>query len=180
MQVTMGGSDAPVPGFERKESIVFIGDMGADFFVPFLVFSIPIIAIVGGITAGIFKTVSRHRLLELAQRERIAAIERGIDLSKLPPPPASIADSDDLGGMYLSPYEYSRRRSQNLMIGGVITLLVGIAISVFIGQVDRDDNGWAVGIIPAAVGVALLLCSWIVRPRASDRDMTPPGSPRQG
>src|SRR5207248_5473797 len=32
---------------------------------------IPIVAIVGGITMGIVRTISHHRLIELAQRERI-------------------------------------------------------------------------------------------------------------
>ena len=66
---------------------MYIADIGAEFFVPFLVFAIPIIAIVGGITAGIVRTLGRQRLIELAQRERIAAIERGVDPSKLPPLP---------------------------------------------------------------------------------------------
>ena len=52
-----------------------------------VLFTIPIVAIIGGITAGIVKSVHRQRLLELAQKERIAAIERGVDLEKLPDNP---------------------------------------------------------------------------------------------
>ena len=45
-------------------------------------FLIPIVAIVGGIIAGIVATVTRGRVRELEIRERIAMIERGM----VPPP----------------------------------------------------------------------------------------------
>lgn len=138
------------------------GDFGPDVFVPFLVFSIPIIAIVGGITAGIVKTVSRHRLIELAQRERIAMIERGLDPSKLPPLPMS----DDVApGALLSPNDYARRRSQGLMIGGLVTLAVGLSLGVLLFFVEDEPGVWAVGGIPFAIGLALLISAFIVRPK---------------
>src|SRR2546426_9891232 len=56
-------------------------------FLPFFIFAIPIIAIVGGITAGIVRTIGPQRLMERAQRGRIAAIERGVDPAKPPPRP---------------------------------------------------------------------------------------------
>lgn len=138
-------------------------DFDPTFFLPFLIFSIPIIAIVGGITAGIIKSVGRQRLVEMAQRERIAAIERGIDPSKLPPLPA-LGDSDD--GLYVSRNEHDRRLRQGLLIGGVITTGVGMGLMVFLWTLIGADEGvWAVGAIPLFVGVALLLSSWLVRPK---------------
>jgi len=137
---------------------------GPDVFVPFLVFSIPIIAIVGGITAGIVKTISRHRIIELAQRERIAMIERGLDPSKLPPLPLSeIAEASPL----MSQADAARRRSQGLMIGGLVTLAVGISLGVLLYNVaGREEGGtWSVGLIPAAIGIALILSAFLVRPR---------------
>jgi len=135
---------------------------GPDVFVPFLVFSIPIIAIVGGITAGIVKTISRHRLIELAQRERIAMIEHGLDPSKLPPMPLSeIADS----GPLLSPADYARHRSQGLMIGGLVTFAVGVSLGVLLYNLDVERGVWSVGLIPAAIGIALLISAFIVRPK---------------
>ena len=135
---------------------------GPDVFVPFLVFSIPIIAIVGGITAGIVKTVSRHRIIELAQRERIAMIERGLDPSKLPPLPiGEIAEATPL----VSQTEYARRRSQGLMIGGLVTLAVGISLGVLLYNVADEAGVWSVGLIPGAIGVALLISAFLVRPK---------------
>jgi hypothetical protein len=139
-----------------------LGFSGEDF-IPFLVFSIPIIAIVGGITAGIIKTLGRQRLIELAQQERIAAIQRGIDPSKLPPMPSLGLDEDDLLG--LSGPERDRRRAQGLLIAGIITLAVSAGLIVFFTLVETDHNIWAVGIIPAAAGLALLISAWIVHPK---------------
>jgi hypothetical protein len=135
---------------------------GPDVFVPFLVFSIPIIAIVGGITAGIVKTVSRHRIIELAQRERIAMIERGLDPSKLPPLPISeIAEATPL----MSQADASRHRSQGLMIGGLVTFAVGISLGVLLYNVAGEEGVWSVGLIPAAIGIALLISAVLVRPK---------------
>jgi hypothetical protein len=145
-------------------------DLSPDFILPVLVFAIPILAIVGGITAGIVRTLGQQRLIELAQRERIAAIERGLDVSKLPP--LSVGHPiDDLSGMYLSPYQYARRRSQNLMIGGFVTLATGFGLALFLRQVANDV--WAVGLIPGASGLALLISGFLVRPRESDREPGP-------
>lgn len=116
--------------------------------------TIPIIAIIGGITVGIVKSIGRQRIQELAQRERIAAIERGLDVSKLPPPP--ITDPDDLPG------PVSRTR-QGLLIGGIVTLFAGAGLS-FMLLFLSDDGTWAVGAIPMAVGAGLLLSYKLIRP----------------
>ena len=137
---------------------------GGDF-IPFLVFSIPIIAIVGGITAGIVKTLGRQRLMELAQQERIAAIQRGVDISKLPPLPNLGLDEDDL--LNVSGPDRERRRAQGLLIGGIITLAVSAGLIAFFTLIQPDENIWAVGIIPGAAGLALLLSAWIVQPKGS-------------
>jgi hypothetical protein len=137
---------------------------GGDF-VPIMIFAIPIVAIAGGMTAGIVRILGQQRLMEMAQRERIAAIERGVDPSKLPPMPVAAGDRD-MGSMFMSFHDYSKRRSQNLLIGGLVTFFVGIALALFINQVEHDNHGaWLVGLIPAAVGLALLIGSVVVRPK---------------
>jgi len=145
-------------------------------FLPFMIFSIPIVAIVGGITAGIVRTLGNQRLMELAQRERIAAIERGVDPNKLPPLPVATSDQGSWGGaMYLSPHDYMKRRYHGLLIGGLVCLFVGMGLSAFLSLVnDGDAHGaWAVGLIPAGVGIALLLSALIVKPR-EDGPSAPP------
>ena len=141
----------------------------ADFIVPLLVFSIPIIAIIGGIVAGVVRTIGNQRLIELAQRERIAAIERGVDPSKLPPlPGGSVAD---FGGLYMSPADAARRRASGLRTGGIIAIAVGVSVGIFLRLIVGDHHGsteqnvWAVGLIPATVGIALLIAAALESPK---------------
>lgn len=134
----------------------------AEFVVPFLVLSIPIFAIIGGIVAGIVRSAGQQRMLELAQRERIAAIERGIDPAKLPTLPML---GQELGVMSFSPYESAKRRAQNLVIGGLVTSFGGAGLLVFLTLIEDDGKVWAVALIPILVGTALLLSAWLVWPR---------------
>jgi hypothetical protein len=154
-------------GRDVLEEVMHMFAFEPESVLPFMVFSIPIIAIVGGITAGIVKTLGRQRLAELQQQERLAAIQRGIDPSKLPPLNVAPLDDDEVAHMYMSPADRDRRRAQGLLIGGVVTTAAGIGIMAFLTVMERSENAWAVGIIPASVGVALLLCAWIVRPKGA-------------
>ncbi len=143
--------------------IAFLPSIGADIVGPIVVFAIPLVAIVGGITAGIVRTISRHRIIELAQRERIAMIERGLDPSKLPPLPA-LASLGEAASV-LSPEDSARHRAQALMIGGFVTLAVGVSLGVMLYFIADEAGVWAVGLIPAAVGLALLISGMLIRPR---------------
>jgi hypothetical protein len=136
-------------------------------FVPFMIFSIPIIAVVGGLTLAIVRALGRQRLVELAQQERIAAIQRGIEPSKLPPLPIMAEDDDLAPG--ISGAERDRRRSQGLLIGGVVTLATGVGLSLFLAVIQNDERVWAVGLIPGMIGLALLLSAWIVAPKGGQR-----------
>ena len=133
-------------------------------FVPLMAMSIPIVAIVGGITAGIVRMIQRQRAFEMVQRERIAAIERGLDPDKIASLQRPLLYDDH--GVFTDPVMAAEHRRQGMMIGGLVTLFVGIALSVFLyGVADHEDHRvWLVGTIPAAVGVALLLSSFLIRP----------------
>ena len=144
-----------------------------DLVVPVMIFAIPIVAIIGGITAGVVKTISEGRIVENAQRERIAAIQAGIDPSKLPPlPPRPTTDAEAgavaaayTGGSSAGTDYLLRRRANSLLIGGIVVLCSGIGISLFLYFVgDEAGNAWAVGLIPGFVGVGLLLAWFLTRP----------------
>ena len=141
-------------------------------FVPLMAMSIPIVAIVGGITAGIVRMIQRQRAFEMVQRERIAAIERGLDPDKIASLQRPLLYDDH--GVFTDPVMAAEHRRQGMMIGGLVTLFVGIALSVFLyGVADHEEHRvWLVGMIPAAVGVALLLSSFLIRPVGSSP--TPP------
>jgi hypothetical protein len=127
---------------------------------PILLLLIPIVAIIGGITSGIVRTLSRQRMIELAQRERIAAIERGIDPAKLPPLPSF--EPEEAFGTF---EQRSRRRSQGLMIAGIILIALSSAVTTIGLVMEPHENHWVVGVAPGSVGMALLLCAWLVRPK---------------
>jgi len=129
-----------------------------DSFTGVFAMAIPIVAIIGGITVAVVRSLGQQRMAELAHKERIAAIERGIDPAKLPPPP--VLDYGESFGAY-SPL----RRYHGLLIGGIVTLVVGLAVGVFLYLMETEKNTWAVGLIPAGVGVALLLSAMLVKPR---------------
>jgi len=151
-------------------------DFDAGTLVPLMALSIPIVAIVGGIAAGIVRMLQRQRAFEMIQRERIAAIERGLDPDKIASLQRPLLYDDH--GIYTDPVMATERRRQGLMIGGIVTLFVGIALAVFlrgvVGEGDAD-KAWLVGLIPTAVGVALLLCSFLIRPITPGP--RPPGPP---
>jgi hypothetical protein len=152
----------PVPPQREVHVMNFIGDF-TESIMPIMVFSIPIVAIVGGITMGIVRTMTQSRIIENAQRERIAAIQAGIDPSKLPPIPN--ADFNEMADAARDPELAQRRRTNGLMVGGVVTLFTGIGLSVFFLFMDAGENTWAIGVIPGFIGIALLLSAFLVRPR---------------
>ncbi len=137
----------------------------SESFMMIMIFAIPIVAIVMGIAHAIVRTVGQQRLQELAQRERIAAIERGVDPSKLPPLPNPQAEvMREVLGHYSNGF-MPVRRAQGLLIGGLITLAAGVGICVMIYVLQPNDRSWAAGLVPAFIGVALLVSSAIVWPR---------------
>lgn len=101
---------------------------------------IPIIAIVMGIGAGIIGIVSRHRQLlqrvDLRHRERLAAIERGVEL------PPEVVDGEI--------------RRPRFLLRGLIWTFVGIAAYFPLrGLAGTDESMLAM--IPLAVGLAYLI-----------------------
>lgn len=117
-----------------------------------LILGTPAAAVVGGIVAGILRMLGRQRLLELAQRERLAAVERGADPNLLPPLPLPIENAP-------------RRLEQGFLIGGLITLGLGIGLTLMMMFLPHGQGRdvWAIGFVPTFLGIALLLCARVVR-----------------
>lgn len=137
----------PAPRLSRsKESM-------ANELTILLILGTPALAIVGGIVAAILKMLGQQRLMELAQRERIAAIEKGLDVTQLPP----IA--------LPSPRRTALRKVQGMTIGGLLTLAIGIGLGITLLLMPANDGGeaWPIGFVPAFLGIALLLSARVVR-----------------
>ena len=105
---------------------------------------IPLSGTILGIGAGIFGIWTAHRQktlkLELRHKERIAAMERGLELAPEAPDP-------ELDPAY--------RRSRALH-RGLIWSLVGLALGAMLYHVADDEVAW-IGAIPFAVGVGNLI-----------------------
>ena len=135
--------------------------------IPVVAMAIPIVAIVGGITAAILRTRGQFQIAELAMRERIAALERGIDPKTLPPPPA-VSDSGNLQREAATPRQRALETAQGLSIASVITIASGIGLVVLLEVIPdaRAENLWAIGVLVVLVGVSLGLSGLIVRRNA--------------
>ena len=109
---------------------------------------IPIVAIVMGVGVGMIAIWSEHKrkaqLLEQNHRERMQAIEKGIEL---PPLPENLVSGGN------GPSTSSAAKS---LRSGVMLLLIGIILWFAIERVGGQDAA-LFGLIPAAVGVAHLL-----------------------
>lgn len=140
-----------------------MNDLGP-FLIASLMFAIPVIAVVGGIVHGIVRTVNRQRLLELAQKERIAAIERGIDPKDLPQLMHLDLRRDESG---LTFEQQQLSRSQGIMMGGVITLAIGLAFAVAVSVFSMERELWIPALIMSFVGIALLISARMFRSNGS-------------
>ncbi len=132
--------------------------ISSDSFISIFAMAIPIVAIIGGITVAVVRTLGQQRMAELAHKERIAALERGVDPAKLPPPP--VIDYGPAYGTY-SPL----RRYHALLIGGIVTLITGVTVAVFLRLMETEKNAWSIGLVPMGVGIALLLSAMLIKPR---------------
>ena len=108
---------------------------------------IPIVAIVLGLGAVMLSTWldfrKKRELFRLHHAERMAAIEKGIDLPPLPP---EFFD-ERKRKQPLTPYTYLRR--------GLLWLLVGIAATTAMWGTHDKDYWW--GLVPVGVGLAYLI-----------------------
>jgi len=113
-------------------------------------FVIPLVSVVLGIAMIIVSIVTKHRRqmqeLDNRHRERMAAIEKGLDL-----PPDPVAERVEATERVRS----ARRSGSDYLLRGLIWLGVGIALSVSDNVFGGDNRtfGW----IALAVGVAYLI-----------------------
>ena len=110
---------------------------------------IPIIAIIMGIGIGMLSIWSEHKrkaqLLEQNHRERMHAIEKGLEL---PPLPANLVSGTSNGPSTASAAKSIR--------SGVMLVLIGIVLFFAITMVGAREAA-LFGLIPAAVGIANLV-----------------------
>jgi hypothetical protein len=130
-----------------------------ELLVPLAALAIPIVAIAGWMLARVIRTISAHRLVEAALRERVALIAHGMDPSRLPAANVCV-------GLGMDAVGYDRHRAQGLLVWGAALLAGGASFALITGWLDSwGDGDWPLGVVAASIGVALLLGSAIVWPR---------------
>lgn len=117
---------------------------------------IPIFGIVFGVGIAVVSIIVGHRekvkRADLRHRERMAALEKGIDLA---PDPDFDADRQRMGSLK----------------SGLMGILIGIVLYFALGRVADDDIA-LFGLIPAAIGAANLI-AWIVESRKRSSARSP-------
>jgi hypothetical protein len=106
---------------------------------------IPIIAIIMSLSIPIVFAILDYRrrrdIVEAHHKERMAAIERGMDL---PPLPESFFKS------------FGNDRKPRHLLSGMIWTFVGVGLLVALREVASEEVGWF-ALIPIGVGLALLI-----------------------
>ncbi|WP_324152035.1 DUF6249 domain-containing protein [Ideonella sp.] len=114
--------------------------------MPFL---IPIVAIVMGVGIGMLALWidfrKKREIFELHHKERMLAIERGMEV---PPLPEALFANSQRNARVSGPDDYLRR--------GLVLLLVGLALGIALA-INRDLESASWGLIPMAVGLANLI-----------------------
>ncbi len=128
-------------------------------FISFVARGRPARALVGGSRPASGRLRREQTRAALARRARSAAIERGVDLDKLPPVAApDIYGSYDQGNGRL-------RRAHGLLIGGAVLVAVGLGLAVLFFAVEPEKRHYVIGVLPFMVGLALIVSSVLVWPR---------------
>lgn len=124
-------------------------------------FLIPIFGIVFGCAVAIVAIVTnyqrRRQRSELYHRERMAAIEKGVDL---PPPPQAFLDDGSA----------KRSSAPAALFRGLVWFFVGVALLFALPRVEEDLA--LVGLVPMAVGAAYLLYYALAGRKEAERAAT--------
>jgi hypothetical protein len=150
-------------GFDLFDAIgAGIGD-AMQSFAGFAWVLIPLAGIAWFIISGLAEEKTARLNRELLHRERLLAMEKGMTeiLEK------SVVQEPGL----------SRRDPGGMLIGGIITLGVGIGLSLFLRiALDGSDGrkAVAVGLIPIFVGLSLII-AWFITRRVNGGAIKEPG-----
>jgi len=132
---------------------------------------IPVVAIAGWVLISLYGMYLRSRRREMAHRERLAMIERGI----APPPEADPAKFELLTGLddELSPVVRRDMRVGRARRAGVVLMGVGMGVGWLLAFTADSRVGLGVGGMIFILGLAFFLSSSL------DLDVSPPTRARR-
>jgi Domain of unknown function (DUF6249) len=118
---------------------------------------IPILAIVMGIGIGMlaifFDYRKKQEMFAMHHKERMAAIEKGMEVPPLPPE-------------FFSEGRRCRSGAHGDLRRGLVLLFVGAAVSIALYNTQREAYLW--GLVPAGVGLAQLLFYYLSRSKTPE------------
>lgn len=121
--------------------------------------TIGLVAVVLGIGIGILAVWTeykkRHELITFCHQERMAALEKGLDLPPLPPELIH-----DVTGMDESP-----KPPGTGLKAGLMWLTIGIGTAIFLSLQQRAGIHPSIGLIPIGIGIVDLICYAVERRR---------------
>ena len=140
-----------------------------------IVFLVPIVAIMAGVAFAITRVLVGHRQrlqrTELRHKERMAAIEKGLELPPDPP------ESDPL----TSAERFAAVDGPRLLRQGLVLIAIGVAATAGMMQLPGGDVPYLFWLVPAAIGMAYLLSYFIQRRHQQPRaDGAAAAGPRPG
>lgn len=137
-------------------------DIDTDAAAKIIAVMIPIVAIVMGIGIGMLGLWLDYRkkrdIFELHHKERMAAIEKGMEVPPLPPE------------LFTSRHGWRRRPQDHLRVG-LMLLFIGVAVTAALYVQDRDAALW--GLVLVAIGLARLIFYAVVRKHPEGQDGNP-------
>lgn len=140
----------------------------------FLIMAIPLVTIIGGLINAALALHHRARIKELALRERIAMIERGIT-----PPPEVDPAAFDRDWDERAPCSPGAPTAAKHRTAGVILTGVGLGVGLLIALTSGDMRvGVGVGGAITILGIAFLVNS--VLSAQQDRRSSGPARPHPG
>jgi len=111
--------------------------------------TIPLLSIFGGVAIAIVAIIMGGRKKELAHKERLLAMEKGMEI------PVEPQDEK-------RPAHLSNRSS------GLVLTLLGLALTIALFAVAGKDGGvW--GLLPMAIGIGLLISSSLEKREIEDK-----------
>ena len=134
-------------------------------------FGIALVAIVGGIFAGIVSTMFKARIRELEIRERIAMIEHGL----VPPPERDPAAFEQQ--MRAVDQRQQRHTAPRFRSGGIMVMSVGFGLMVLLWFVGVEREGIGIGGFLVMIGLGMLVNSLFASARPYQPQQAPPSPP---
>lgn len=124
------------------------------------VFTLPMALFLAVAASGLWAFVAVVTWADIRRRER-EAYYRHETMKKI----SEMPGESGLALLREDERNTTRRRQENIKLGGLITSAVGVGLIVFLRAIETREPAYLVGLIPFLVGFALLIYSYVLAPK---------------